>query len=103
MKLKNDEEDRLKNTINELNNKINDFISNNHKILNSNGDLLTQNKELENDIKELYAQFSKVKDDNTILSKELQDKLKIIQIYAENKKKSGETLNNQISQIKKEK
>ena len=99
MKLKNDEEDRIKNTINELNNKINDFISNNHKILNSNGDLLTQNKELENDIKELYAQFSKVKDDNTILSKELQDKLKIIQIYSENKKKSGETLNNQISQI----
>ncbi len=33
--------------------------------------IITQNKELENDIKELYTQFSKVKDDNTILSKEL--------------------------------
>ena len=83
-----------------MNIKLNDLLSNNNKILNSNNELLTKNNELQNDLKDLYKNFSKIKDDNSVLSEELYDKLKIIQLGNESKKKLCNQANEQLSQIK---
>ena len=100
IKEKTKEEERLKKSLNEMNIKLNDLLSNNNKILNSNNELLTKNNELENDLKDLYKNFSKIKDDNSVLSEELYDKLKIIQLGNESKKKLCNQANEQLSQIK---
>ena len=100
IKNKSIEEERLKNKISNMSNQLDDLISKNNNLLNSNNDILSKNTELENDLKELYKNFAKVKDDNIILSKEIKEKLKIIQILNEGKKKLNDTLNKQLSQIK---
>ena len=69
-----------------MNIKYSNLISNNNKILNSNNNLLSKNNELEYDLKNLYKNFAKIKDDNIVLSDELNDKLQIIQIENESKK-----------------
>ena len=100
IKLKTKEEERLKKSLNDMNIKYSNLISNNNKMLNSNNNLLSKNNELQYDLKNLYKNFAKVKDDNIILSDELNDKLQIIQIGNESKKKLCNKAYEQLNQIK---
>ena len=100
IKLKTKEEERLKKSLNDMNIKYSNLISNNNKMLNSNNNLLSKNNELQYDLNNLYKNFAKVKDDNIILSDELNDKLQIIQIGNESKKKLCNKAYEQLNQIK---
>ncbi len=100
IKLKEKEEERLKKSLNDISIQYSNLISNNNKMLNSNNNLLSKNNELEYDLKNLYKDFAKVKDDNIVLSDELNDKLQIIQIGNESKKKLYNKAHEQLSQIK---
>ena len=72
----------------------------NNKITHSNNQLLMRNNELESNLSDLHKNFVKIKEDNTILSDELYDKLKEIKVGDERKRQIIEKNNEQLNQIK---
>ena len=91
---------KLKKNLNDMKNTLDELEIRNNKITHSNNQLLLRNNELESNLSDLHKNFVKVKEDNTILSDELYDKLKQIQIDNETKRQILEKNNEQSNQIK---
>ena len=91
---------KLKKNLNDLKCTLDELEIRNNKITHSNNQLLMRNNELETNLSDLHKNFVKVKEDNTILSDELYDKLKQIQIDNETTRQIIEKNNEQSNQIK---
>ena len=91
---------KLKKNLNDLKCTLDELEIRNNKITHSNNQLLMRNNELETNLSDLHKNFVKVKEDNTILSDELYDKLKQIQIDNETTRQIIEKNNEQSNKIK---
>ena len=91
---------KLKKNLNDMKLTLDELEIRNNKITHSNNQLLMRNNELESNLSDLHKNFVKVKEDNTILSDELYEKLKQIEIDNETKRQILEKNNEQSNQIK---